>query len=192
MTRLVLLGLLDRYGPAHGYQLRQQMEQARMNDWVDILYGSIYAALPRMSGEGLVEVVGTSRVGGLPERTAYQITDAGRGELRRLLVEAWTAPSHAAQPVDVALFFLWSLPVEEVDGLLADRLSALDHGLKRVKENELEWERARGEVGAPDQVAEMMNDLFSHARQRTRAERSWVAQLRQRVRAGVFDFGGTS
>ena len=53
-TRLVLLGLLARYGPQHGYDLRGLIEQQHLDRIADIQYGSIYSGLKRLSRDGLV------------------------------------------------------------------------------------------------------------------------------------------
>ena len=124
MTRLTLLGLLSSKA-MHGYELRQQMRLWAMEDWVDIRPGSIYAALPRMTAEGLLEVVEVSQEGNRPARTVYGITAAGRNELTRLLREAWAQPAGMAQPIDVALFFMWILPGQDVAERLEERLDTL-------------------------------------------------------------------
>jgi DNA-binding PadR family transcriptional regulator len=189
VTRLTLFGLLASK-PMHGYELRQQMQQFDMKAWVDIQPGSIYAALPRMAAEGLLEVVEVTQDGNRPAKTVYRITRAGRAELARLLGDAWAKPASMAQPVDVALFFMWHLPPAEIATHLEDRLATLDDSLEHIERNRSfafgAIEAARGQ--APTQYFEMMLDLFDHARQIVTTERSWSARTLERVRAGVFSF----
>jgi len=64
----------------HGYQIRRATKLDRTELWTEVKPGSLYGALHRMAGEGLVEVVRTEREGNPPERTVYAITTAGRQE----------------------------------------------------------------------------------------------------------------
>ncbi len=138
-----MLGLLSNK-PMHGYELRQQMRLWAMEDWVDIKPGSIYAALPRLAAEGLLEVTDVSQDGNRPAKTVYGITKAGRAELTRLLRDAWARPSGMAQAVDVALFLLWLLPPEEIRDPIGRALAAvLDGALGQLARNRSAWSSAR-------------------------------------------------
>ena len=74
--RMPLLALLAKE-PAHGYELRSQLEQifGEANPAPNI--GQIYATLQRLERDGLVrsqDVVQTAR----PNKRVYELTDAGR------------------------------------------------------------------------------------------------------------------
>lgn len=84
-ARILILGILQFKAPAHGYEIRRELESWRAEQWAHIAYGSIYFALGKMAEEGLVEAVGTDQVGNRPARTLYTITDAGKQEFERLL-----------------------------------------------------------------------------------------------------------
>ncbi len=73
--RLYLLKLLDD-GPKHGYELIRLLENLFLGLYVPSA-GTIYPRLQRMEAEGLVT---HTAAGG---RKIYQITDAGRAELRQ-------------------------------------------------------------------------------------------------------------
>jgi len=189
VTRLTLLGLLSSK-PMHGYELRQQMRLWSMEHWVDIHAGSIYSALPRMAAEGLLQVTEVSQEGNRPQRTVYDITPAGRAELTRLLSAAWAEPASMAQPVDVALFFIWLLPPEVVAGQLAERVRRLDGVREQLARNRDVWRTAV--EAAPENVPlpyfEMMQDLFDHSQEVLKTERQWSSGMLERVRSGVFTF----
>jgi DNA-binding PadR family transcriptional regulator len=189
VTRLTLLGLLSSK-PMHGYELRQQMRVWSMEHWVDIHPGSIYSALPRMAAEGLLEVTEVSQEGNRPQRTVYEITPAGRVELTRLLSAAWAAPASMAQPVDVALFFIWLLPPEVVATQLAERVARLDGAREQLARNRDLWHTAV--EAAPDDVPlpyfEMMQDLFDHSQRVLTTEQEWSSDMLERVQSGVFTF----
>src|SRR5689334_19361946 len=101
MTRVLLLGVL-RDGPMHGYAIKQKLAEWHMDFWADVKVGSIYAGLKRLVGDGLLKEVGASQEGNRPVRMTYEITEAGREELRRLLRAFWTPPGRVARPVDLA------------------------------------------------------------------------------------------
>jgi DNA-binding PadR family transcriptional regulator len=189
ITRMTLLGLLASK-PMYGYELRQQMKGLDMEHWVDIRPGSIYSALPRMAAAGFLEITDVAHQGNRPQKTVYGITSAGRAELLKLLRDAWARPAGMAQPVDVALFFVWFLPPAEVATLLVERISVLDNTLALIASNrERSFEAmASGAVDVPPQYVEMMTDLLDHAREVVQTERDWSERTRQRVARGIFDF----
>jgi DNA-binding PadR family transcriptional regulator len=75
MLRLYLLKLLDE-SPRHGYEVIRLLEDRFMGMYAPSP-GTIYPRLQRLEAEGLVT---QSQEGG---RKVYQITEAGREELRR-------------------------------------------------------------------------------------------------------------
>ena len=80
-TRLLVLGVVRIFQPVHGYEVRRELVTWRAQEWASVKPGSIYNALKTLTRDGFLEVVGTDQVGGRPERTTYEITDAGRHQL---------------------------------------------------------------------------------------------------------------
>jgi DNA-binding PadR family transcriptional regulator len=70
-------------GESHGYELREQFEQAVGPQWGDLSIGHLYQVLDRLAREGLVRRRGV-RQATRPDRIVYRLTDAGRAEL-----DAW-------------------------------------------------------------------------------------------------------
>ncbi|MFK4103171.1 PadR family transcriptional regulator [Streptomyces sp. NPDC019531] len=78
--RLPLLALLAR-GPAHGYELKQDLEQLLGSAYPQPNIGQIYVTLGRLEKQGLIEgedVEQSSR----PNKKVYRLTEAGQDELR--------------------------------------------------------------------------------------------------------------
>ena len=75
------MGLLSR-GPQHGYDLKRHHDEL-LPAAKPMAFGQVYAALGRLAAKGLVAEAATERAAG-PERTVYELTDAGRTE-----VDAW-------------------------------------------------------------------------------------------------------
>jgi len=113
-ARLLILGVLQFKSPAHGYEIRRELESWRAEQWAHIAYGSIYFALNKMAEEGLLESAGTDQVGNRPARTLYTITDAGKGEFQRLLRDYWWDRKPFIDPFQVALTFMNKMPREEL------------------------------------------------------------------------------
>ncbi|TDC77064.1 PadR family transcriptional regulator [Streptomyces hainanensis] len=74
----VLLGLLTT-GPQHGYELKRAYD-ARLPRARPLAFGQVYGTLGRLQRDGLVAEAGRDREGG-PDRTLFDITDAGRAVL---------------------------------------------------------------------------------------------------------------
>jgi DNA-binding PadR family transcriptional regulator len=75
-VRLALLVLLCK-GPAHGYELKQALEQLMGAAYSQPNIGQIYVTLSRLENAGLIqgeEVAQSSR----PNKRIYELTDAGR------------------------------------------------------------------------------------------------------------------
>jgi DNA-binding PadR family transcriptional regulator len=81
-----VLSLLSR-GPSYGYELKGAFETAVGPQWGPLNIGHLYQILDRLSRDGMV--VSQRHAQAIkPDRVVYEITDAGRGELRRWLGEA--------------------------------------------------------------------------------------------------------
>ena len=79
--RHAVLGLLERR-PSTGYELTRAFDRSLRASW-HASHSQIYPELARLTDAGLVEVVGH----GARRSKTYGITEDGRAELRRWLVE---------------------------------------------------------------------------------------------------------
>jgi DNA-binding PadR family transcriptional regulator len=102
-VRLFVLGTLDAHGPMHGHQIRAQAQQDRTELWTDVQPGALYGALKRLAREELISAVRSEREGRFPERTVYEITDAGRIVLDSVHGEALRKVVFRPDPFDLAL-----------------------------------------------------------------------------------------
>jgi DNA-binding PadR family transcriptional regulator len=88
MLKFALLGLLA-HDPKHGYDLKNELEQALGGHW-EINFGQIYTTLARMERDGLVEMVAEDRDG--RGKKTYRLTGPGRQELTAWLEEPVEKP----------------------------------------------------------------------------------------------------
>jgi len=176
-VRLVILGLL-RERPLYGYEIKQIIEE-HMSDWTSIAFGSIYFALDKLAEEGFVEKSAVEQDGKRPSRTVFQITDAGREEFIRLLREGWGSIERQYFAIDIHLFFIDSLPREEVMNYLRIRQAAMRQALEHIQ-NHRDEELARPEVPP---LARM---IFDHSLAHTRAELEWLNGLIEQIDQGIY------
>jgi DNA-binding PadR family transcriptional regulator len=179
-TRLVILGLL-RERPLYGYEIKQIIEE-HMGDWTSIAFGSIYFALDKLAKEGFIEKVATEQQGNRPSRSIYQIQPAGREEFLRLLREVWQKVERLYFDLDLGIFFLQSLPIEEIKGYLHKRLIYLETTLQHIQEH-------RDEQLAQPQVPALARLIFDHSLVHTQAELSWTRELLNKLDSGEYPNG---
>jgi DNA-binding PadR family transcriptional regulator len=97
-SRLMILGLLKRMQPAHGYDVKRELESWQAHEWANIAPGSIYHALRKLSEDGLLEEVTTEQVGSRPARSTYRTTPKGDLEFEELLRRQWWEYSAPVDP----------------------------------------------------------------------------------------------
>src|ERR1700733_8452222 len=105
-TRLLVLGAVRLFQPAHGYEVRRELLSWHAHEWAQIQPGSIYNALKSLTRDGMLEVVGTDQVGSRPERTMYRLTAAGEETFRSLLREEWWTVRPLLDPLMAAISFI--------------------------------------------------------------------------------------
>lgn len=122
---LTVLALLH-YKPLHPYGI-----QRLIKDWgKDLVVNvgqrtSLYRTIDRLAEAGLVAVLDTERDHAYPERTVYEVTDAGREAAREWLVDLIAVPKREFPQFPAALSHLLLLSPEEIPDLLERRLTAV-------------------------------------------------------------------
>lgn len=166
--RLVLLGVLCGK-PMHGYEIKHIIED-HMGDWTDIKFGSIYFALSKLAEERSVEIAEEGREGNRPSRTVYRITDNGKQEYLKLLRELWTSDDQTLYSFDIGLFFIKSLPKEEVARYLEMRIKKADESLVYLRQH-------REQMTQNPYIPAQARAIVSHSLKHMEAERDWLAEV---------------
>jgi DNA-binding PadR family transcriptional regulator len=124
-----ILGFLD-YQPMSGYDLKKFFDQSVAHFW-SATQSHIYKALENLEKDGLVESQVIQQEG-KPNRRQYNITEAGRAELRRWVStplpvenkrEAWL----------IQVFFAHNLDNEEIAALFENRIERLRKSLSQCQ-----------------------------------------------------------
>jgi DNA-binding PadR family transcriptional regulator len=125
LLALSLLTLLTER-PMYPYEMATELRQRGKDQAIKINWGSLYTVVQNLEKYGFTEAVEVAREGRQPERTTYQITDAGRAELKDWLRELLSEPEREYTKFEAALGESGVLPPAELVGLLQRRLDALE------------------------------------------------------------------
>jgi DNA-binding PadR family transcriptional regulator len=154
---LTVLSLLH-FRPLHPYGIQRLLKQWGKDQVVNVgQRAGLYRTIDRLLAAGLVAVRETGRDQQYPERTVYELTDAGRETFHAWLTEMLAMPKAEFPEFPAALSTVMLLAPQEAERVLARRvqavaatLTALDadlagsaeYGLPRVTLLETEYLRA--------------------------------------------------
>ncbi|SFZ81192.1 DNA-binding transcriptional regulator, PadR family [Devosia enhydra] len=128
-VRTVCLAILYD-GEATGYEIRKLSVEGEYAYFIDASFGSIYPALAKLEGEGLV----TSRVElqeGKPSKKVYAITEEGRRSFIAALFETLGEDDFRSEFLLFARFAS-ELPAALVEQRLDERLKQIDGQIKEL------------------------------------------------------------
>lgn len=175
---MVLALLFER--PMHPYEMQRIVAERGKNSVINIKRGSIYHAVERLQSAGLLDELETSRDGRRPERTVYQLTDAGRDELHAWMLAMLRQPKEEFPEFATVVSFLPVLEPEAVAGTLRQRIVMLDRTIGGL-------EATLRSIG--DRMPRMPRVFLIEEEYQlamVRAERDWVTALLDELDAGRF------
>jgi DNA-binding PadR family transcriptional regulator len=115
--------------PMHRYEIASIMRARGKDQDMNVKWGSLYTVVRNMEKHGFLETIGSSRQGARPERTIYQITEAGRRELVDWTRELISTPHPEHPRFAAGLSVLAVLPPREATALLQTRLGRLEESI---------------------------------------------------------------
>jgi DNA-binding PadR family transcriptional regulator len=162
--------------PQHPYEMSQTMQERETWRLLKVTVGSLYHAIDRLVGDGLIEAVETSREGRRPERTTYRLTQAGREAYTLRVRDIIAHPSTEYPLYALAIALLHTL--DPADGLnqLRKRATALEATIA----SDRVYSRRIAEEGVPE-LYWVDVDLKLRLRE---AELAWTRDLIERLDAG--------
>ena len=176
LLALSLLNLLVER-PMYPYEMAATLRERGKDDSIKINWGSLYTVVQNLEKYGFIEAVDVAREGKQPERTTYQITEAGRAELKDWVRELISVPEREHTKFEAALGEFAVLPPNELIGLLRRRLDVLEATIAQHQ-------------AALDELVTQVPRLFLveseyHLALR-RAEAEWVRGLLKEFTDGTF------
>jgi DNA-binding PadR family transcriptional regulator len=123
----VLALLFER--PMHPYEMGVILRQRHKEESIKLRYGSLYTVIELLLREAFIVARETGRDGRRPERTVYEITPAGRDELRTWMSDLIAEPTKEYPQFEAALCLLPVLPPDEALALLQRRRERLEQNV---------------------------------------------------------------
>jgi DNA-binding PadR family transcriptional regulator len=176
LLALSLLTLLTER-PMYPYEMASMLRGRGKDNAIKINWGSFYTVVQNLEKNGFIEAVEVAREGRQPERTTYQITDAGRAELKDWLRELLSVPEREHSSFEAALGEAAVLPPDELIDLLQQRLATLEEANGRLQ-GELET--------LVTQVPRLFLIESEFYLAQRRAEEEWVRGLLKEFIGGTF------
>jgi DNA-binding PadR family transcriptional regulator len=174
MALAVLATVVQR--PMHRYEMASVMRARGKDRDMDIKWGSLYTVVQNLERNGYLEMIGVTRQGARPERTVYQITDAGRDELVAWTRELIAEPAAEHTRFIAGLSVLAVLTPQDVIDLLRTRLQRLTQSVDALT--------AQLEQASDVPRLFLIEDEYRIAM--TRAETDWTRSLLDELTAGTF------
>ncbi|WP_243741254.1 PadR family transcriptional regulator [Streptomyces sp. 8K308] len=175
----VLAFLVQR--PMHPYEIGRLLKDRNLQESVKYRGSSLYMVVEQLERDGYVVPGETTREGRRPERTTYELTEAGRAELGERMRELVSTPVKEYPRFQSALALLVVLAPDEVVDLLVERGRALAGRGAEI----------RGRLdAAPDRGVDRLF-LIEHeyALALVEAEQDFVRRLSERIREDPASFG---
>jgi len=117
----------------HPYEVSQTLRSRAKHESIKLNFGSLYGVVASLEKRGLIVATHTIREGRRPERTVYEITDAGTTEMSDWLSELIAVPDKEYLGFEAALSLLPAIPPDEAGELLRQRIDALRIRLTQMR-----------------------------------------------------------
>lgn len=169
MIPLYILGLLGRFGPQHGYQIKKLVEE-QLADFTQIKLPTIYYHLEKMEASGLVRAE-TGKEGARPEKTVYSISDRGKEHFLTLLRRQLNMSYRPTFDADAVFYFSDHLETAEILESLERHLTVLRKSLRHIEEHQ-----AQTIEHLPAPMKRSANSIFTHHAVHIQAEITWAEQ----------------
>jgi DNA-binding PadR family transcriptional regulator len=183
-TRLLVLGTVRLFQPAHGYLIRRELLSWEVESWAAVNPGSIYNMLRSLTRDALLEEVDPAGTGGGPARVGYRLTMDGENAYFALLNKAfWEIDDRDPHLIAAALCFLPTLTRAQAAEALEAREAVLE---LRIKALEARTRLLADMRVAPPHTVEMFDYEVAHCA----GELTWVRAARKRIAADHYRFRG--
>jgi DNA-binding PadR family transcriptional regulator len=130
--------------PMHPYEISTTLRSRGKEQSIKLNYGSLYSVVEALQKHGMITARETTRAGRRPERTVYEITEAGTAEFEDWLAELLSTPVREYSALEAGLSLMPGLPPDDVAMLLTKRahvlrveLRTLDAGFEEAAEMRL-------------------------------------------------------
>lgn len=167
MIPLYIFGLLLRFGPQHGYQIKKLIEE-QLADFTQIKLPTIYYHLEKMEASGLL-FSQIDQEGARPEKKVYHISEKGNSAFQTLLHQELNIQYRPNFNVDAVFYFSDHLSQQEIIDSIKNHLEKLRKSLEQINEH-----RACTMPYLPNEMRPFAEIIFEHHTLHYQAEITWA------------------
>ena len=176
---LSILELLDER-PMHPYELAATMRARHHDEFIRLNFGTLYHTVDTLDRDGWIVPLEREKEGKRPERTVYQLTEAGRELLLRVVTDLLAEPKREYPHFAAGLMFMHHLKAAKAAGHLNERWHALDAHVEKLT-------RIMAELRA-DGVKRLAIIELEHKIAMLEAEGRWVRGLEREITEGKLEW----
>jgi DNA-binding PadR family transcriptional regulator len=175
---LAVLSLLHA-APLHPYAMQRLLKEWGKDGVVNVgQRANLYKTIRRLLEAGLIAVRQTERDQQYPERTVYELTDAGSRAVVEWLTDMLALPRNEFPQFPAALSFMMLLPPAGAAAVLAQRAEALQAQLASLDASLRSMSELPRAVGMDDEYQRAM----------VAAELAWVEGVVADIRSGALSW----
>jgi len=163
---ITILGLLME-GNLYGYEIKKKIVE-RLEDYVDIKFGSIYYAIKKAVDNEWVKRVGTEKESGNPERYVYEILPAGKKHYKKILKQYFDQ-NLIHFDIDIVLMFFNFLSDEQKEMFIEERIGVVSEKLEMIKK------KVEKEKGVPEDQSH--SHILTYLEEHLKAELIWLESI---------------
>ena len=174
-AQFYILGLLMRYGPQHGYRLKQTVEE-EISDFAQIKLPTIYYHLDKLKENGYVSAT-SDKDGNRPEKTVFSITEDGEKYFYILLKKMQVEELNLDLPLDGAIFFRERIEKNEFSTAIKNAKLTIESKLEKLIAHRDSTLRIIPDIGKSGAQA-----IFNHHIYHLQAELEWLKEQEKELR----------
>jgi DNA-binding PadR family transcriptional regulator len=176
---LAVLSLLHA-APLHPYGIQRLLKQWGKDHVINVgQRANLYKTIRRLDEAGLIAVRQTERDQQYPERTVYELTEAGRQATQGWLSDMLARPRNEYPQFPAALSFIMLLSPADAEAVLEQRAAGLRSELAGLEAN-------IAEVAFLPRIV-LMDDDYQRAM--LSAELAWLESVIEELRSGSLKWG---
>jgi DNA-binding PadR family transcriptional regulator len=169
MVPLYILGLLQRFGPQHGYQIKKIIAD-QLSDFTQIKLPTIYYHLEKMEADGLLSA-SSEKPGARPEKTVYAVTEKGLAAFQEKLAGLLALDYRPVFPADGVFYFSDYIEPRELSGSLRAHIDRLRAAIAHIEAHKKETMPF-----VPEEDRIMVDIIFGHHARHYQAELDWAEE----------------
>lgn len=168
---LIVLGILKKESLS-AYDIQKLVEYRNISRWVKISTPSIYKKVIQLEEKGYIKS-SIVKEGKMPEKAVYSLTESGKAEFEKLMLEIAAGPIHIFLDFNAVIVNLSSLPPESRQTCL-DNIEANVKTLKTYLEENISLKEHMPEIPETGKAVLQQQYLLAGAIE------SWIADLKNK------------